>query len=506
MDLNFKNNITKQNFNIQRVHLVSSIIFAVLGIFLFISEVTRTGIVLENTLNLLLSLALPIVAIIVYILKINTDIKSWIYVSIITIGCSGAVLLSPQSNFVHMYILIPTIIATLYFNTKYLTFSVVYTNIMVIGLYLSKPEIILGVNSDINGIRGLLIYLFLYNIITIALLLLTVWCKNSLNSTENEKEKNEILAENLANTMVTMKEISDVLQENIKNFSSNIINMNDSNNMILNSITEIAESSQLSAKGVNTVAAEGDKTLNSINSLKEESKLITMESGNIKESVKNGLDKIVNLMNQINIVNESIDNSLESFNTLQENMDNINRLLRSIEEFSSTTNILSINASIESSKAGQYGVGFLVIAQEIRKLSDDVKATIKEINRFTEITLDNSTATLKLVEKGKEASKDGEQLISEVANYFDTVNKSIIASNGKINNNNTYLNNIAKAINTTQEEMKNVTSVMEENNASTEEIVAVMENQRSSVKAITESVASMNNLVANLMDVFKNNK
>lgn len=64
-----------------------------------------------------------------------------------------------------------------------------------------------------------------------------------------------------------------------------------------------------------------------------------------------------------------INDTIEKFKKISEASEDIGKILNIMKSISSQINILGINATIEASKAGSYGAGFGVVAQEIRSLS-----------------------------------------------------------------------------------------------------------------------------------------
>lgn len=62
----------------------------------------------------------------------------------------------------------------------------------------------------------------------------------------------------------------------------------------------------------------------------------------------------------------------------------INTVSSFIKEIADATKMLGLNAAIEAARAGEAGRGFGVVAEEIRKLSDQSKSTVPKIKRLTD--------------------------------------------------------------------------------------------------------------------------
>ena len=72
----------------------------------------------------------------------------------------------------------------------------------------------------------------------------------------------------------------------------------------------------------------------------------------------------------------------------------INEVMDFIKEIADETRLLGLNAAIEAARAGEAGLGFGVVAQEIRKLSGDSKQTVGKIKEFTTIIQDSVNKTV----------------------------------------------------------------------------------------------------------------
>jgi hypothetical protein len=131
-------------------------------------------------------------------------------------------------------------------------------------------------------------------------------------------------------------------------------------------------------------------------SLDQETKVVGA-ADNINETV--GLIK--NAVKEIAISSENIRNSeiklRDNINEINKLTKEINKVLSFTKKITVQTNLLGINAAIEAARAGSFGAGFGVVADEIRKLSDEsletakhIESFITQINKANEITLANS--------------------------------------------------------------------------------------------------------------------
>ncbi len=110
--------------------------------------------------------------------------------------------------------------------------------------------------------------------------------------------------------------------------------------------------------------------------------------------------------------------------------DEIAVVLGFIKQIADETKMLGLNAAIEAARAGEAGKGFGVVAEEIRKLSDESKETvvkikglIEEIKGKVETTVNSSKNTLRSSEEQAAATQEMSARIGEIAMMADDLQK-----------------------------------------------------------------------------------
>ncbi len=83
------------------------------------------------------------------------------------------------------------------------------------------------------------------------------------------------------------------------------------------------------------------------------------------------------------ILKNSNSELIQNTDHVKENTIQITSIVEMIKKVSGQTNILGLNASIEAARAGQHGKGFSVVANEVRKLSDETDEASSKIATYT---------------------------------------------------------------------------------------------------------------------------
>lgn len=152
------------------------------------------------------------------------------------------------------------------------------------------------------------------------------------------------------------------------------------------------------------------------------------------ETLKINVEQSSSILNDLSTSALEVSENQQNLNSEIKKVDElsckINKISEFIKQIAKETNMLGLNAAIEASRAGTAGNGFSIVANEIRKLSDKSKETVKNIveaNVDIGISLNNtrslSESTLDLTEKQtayvKEVAGTMEELLAAANNLND---------------------------------------------------------------------------------------
>ncbi|PAF38524.1 hypothetical protein CHH58_03585 [Terribacillus saccharophilus] len=124
-------------------------------------------------------------------------------------------------------------------------------------------------------------------------------------------------------------------------------------------------------------------------------------------------------------------------NNANQNSRQIGEVVQLIEQISTQTNLLGLNAAIEAARSGEAGKGFGVVADEIRKLSDNTKEAVQTIgSSLTEIRSSIENLTLSINEVSTSSEEQSVVMVEFMDDIqaLDVKSKQIIETMKKVTN------------------------------------------------------------------------
>ncbi len=237
------------------------------------------------------------------------------------------------------------------------------------------------------------------------------------------------IKESSANNLVMKAELS-VAAENSEHSSDGIAEVADS---IREGMVDLDGRVAESGEAVNIVksrTAELGGMLEEQMAMIEESTSSVTEMiasiGNVNEITgkkKAATDELVKAANE---GGERLTQTIRIIQEITGNIDEIRGTASVIQAVAAQTSLLAMNAAIEAAHAGEYGAGFSVVAEEIRKLADASSDSSKQISGVIKDVIGSIEKAASSGEETKHAFADINREVIDVAGALDEISSSMV--------------------------------------------------------------------------------
>ena len=313
------------------------------------------------------------------------------------------------------------------------------------------------------------------------------------------KSEFAVLSKHVMDTLGNTKNLISSVQNTTKDVSLSSSNVGKVSNVINSSVDAISDAIAEINSGVSHEADEAEECLSKMDALSGKilrtgDKISEVErlADSTKQMVQDGSDSMEQLIQQshetFNItstVNEKVDKLIEHSIQIEEFVNNIN-------DIADQTTLLSLNASIEAARAGQMGRGFTVVAEEIKKLSENSMESAKSIEDLVKqihlMTDDAKAAT----SQAQGIVKNQQEMVGTTKQMFLDMNQVIeqLLENMKMVANEIESMDIDRA--DTLNSIKNISDVIEETLASTHLVSERIREQASIMNGLTDATHQLN--------------
>lgn len=305
-------------------------------------------------------------------------------------------------------------------------------------------------------------------------------------------EKMKELTQSLGNIVGKIRNSSDTM-------SSNSYELNDTSSQTLAANNEISKAVEDVAEGSTGMAASISKINENLLEMSNETKDIN-ESVNeirnqttaVQDSSKIMNDKIKSMQDSSHKMDEGISAISKRIETVNTTVDKVSNIVSVIEEISSETNLLSLNASIEAARAGDAGKGFAVVAQEIRVLSDNTNTELENIKQIISSLVEECRYCVQASGTIVEDNAKQKEEIKAVLDEFGSLDEQIQKTAEKADEIEELVTAMIELNDDITKSSNSLTDVSAANAAATEEMNANIEELNAMMNGVSEMAGNMN--------------
>lgn len=292
-------------------------------------------------------------------------------------------------------------------------------------------------------------------------------------------EKMKELTQSLGSIVGKIRNSSDTM-------SSNSYELNDTSSQTLAANNEISKAVEDVAEGSTGMAA-------SISKINENLLEMSNETKDINASVDEIKNQTVAVQDSSHKMDEGISAISKRIETVNTTVDKVSNIVSVIEEISSETNLLSLNASIEAARAGDAGKGFAVVAQEIRVLSDNTNTELENIKQIISSLVEECRYCVQASGTIVEDNAKQKEEIKAVLDEFGSLDEQIQKTAEKADEIEELVTAMIELNDDITKSSNSLTDVSAANAAATEEMNANIEELNAMMHGVSEMAEHMNN-------------
>ena len=191
--------------------------------------------------------------------------------------------------------------------------------------------------------------------------------------------------------------------------------LTDGANQVTSAAGQVSSSSQSLAEGTSEQASSLEEVSSS---LEEMTSMTKQNAENAKQADSMADDTSVAAEKG----SLSMQNMEDAINKIKESSDETAKIIKTIDEIAFQTNLLALNAAVEAARAGEAGMGFAVVAEEVRNLAQRSAEAAKDTAELIEGSQTNTENGVRMTKEVSEilkeiagSSKKVKQLVSEVS-------------------------------------------------------------------------------------------
>ncbi|MCA1054836.1 methyl-accepting chemotaxis protein [Rossellomorea aquimaris] len=249
---------------------------------------------------------------------------------------------------------------------------------------------------------------------------------------EDRKDELGQLSSSVGDMVSSLRDLVEGINKGANSVNEGSRGMKDLANMVKQSslqlndyMSQLSESSETQAASTLQLSTSNETFDSQLYNVDKKSKNLSHTSEQVRLKTISGYQSMEETKDQLERMFGTIKNTYTMMDKMEENVEQISQLTQTIKNIAVQTNLLSLNASIEASRAGDAGKGFAVVANEVRKLAGNVQQSLTEINAVVQNVQASTGQVSTSLKKGYVELQSGKELIYSSAENFNHIKQQV---------------------------------------------------------------------------------
>jgi PAS domain S-box-containing protein len=194
---------------------------------------------------------------------------------------------------------------------------------------------------------------------------------------------------------------------------------------ILAAAEQIAVGSQRQADEITNTSSAVEEMAASMNQVSRNAEASADAARRALEMAEHGDKSVHDTSEAMSRIDSAVQQTAEKMRLLGLRSSEISEIIDLIDEVAAQTNLLALNAAIEAAHAGEAGLGFSVVADEIRKLAERSARATKDVGGLIKSIQNETSEALTAMEVGMKEVRGGSQLASQASRALQDISLAV---------------------------------------------------------------------------------
>jgi len=295
-----------------------------------------------------------------------------------------------------------------------------------------------------------------------------------------------------------INEVSETVSSQSEELTQSANEVRTGTEQVASTMQELASGSETQANSSSELSSAMTTFSSSVQEANENGEQIKKSSEEVLKMTDEGSKLMSNSNSQMEKIDQIVQDAVSKVEGLDAQSQEITSLVSVIQDIAAQTNLLALNAAIEAARAGEHGKGFAVVADEVRKLAEQVSDSVSNITGIVTNIQDETSVVTGSLQSGYKEVENGMVQIKATGEKFDGISTAITDAVDSIHTVTTNLSDIAATSQQMNSSIQEIAAISEESAAGVEETSAATEQTSSSMEEVAASADDLAKLAENL--------
>lgn len=306
------------------------------------------------------------------------------------------------------------------------------------------------------------------------------------------------MSENTRGLLYKIKTVAEAVSSHSQALTDAANEVKFGNEQVAATMEQLASGTETQSNSINKIASIMNSFTTKVEEANANGEHVEAYSNDVLKMTNKGSELMYASTEQMARIDRIVHDAVEKVKNLDNHSQEISGLVSVIKDIADQTNLLALNAAIEAARAGGHGKGFAVVAAEVRKLAEQVSASVTNITGIVSNIQSESSIVVASLKDGYREVEQGTNQIKDTGETFIKIAASIteVVDNIKtVSGNLADISEDSQAMNVSIDE---IAGVSEQSAAGIEQTAASAEEASGSMEEVAHSSEQLAKLAEEL--------